>query len=74
MGFNPGTGMTPNDWSETEARRAERAERADRPYGREISSGSRRATGWIIGLAAVALIVYALLGWLGVISVPGFNA
>ena len=74
MGFNPGTGMTPNDWAETEARRAERAERADNPYGREISGGSRRVVGRILGLAAVALIVYAVLGWLGVISVPGFNA
>jgi hypothetical protein len=74
MGFNPGTGMTPNDWAETEARRAERAERADNPYGREISGGSRRVVGWILGLAALALVVYAVLGLLGIINVPGFNA
>jgi hypothetical protein len=74
MGFNPGTGMTPNDWAETEARRAERAERADNPYGREISGGSRRVVGWILGLAALALVVYAVLGSLGIINVPGFNA
>ena len=73
MGFNPGTGMTPNDWSETEARRAERVERADRPHGTEISAGSRRATGWILALLAIALMAYAVLGWLGIISVPGFN-
>lgn len=74
MGFNPGTGMTPNDWSETEARRAERLERADRPHGRVISSGSRRITGWVLVLLALALIAYAVLGWLGIISVPGFNS
>jgi hypothetical protein len=74
MGFNPGTGMTPNDWAETEARRAERAERADNPYGREISGGSRRVVGWILGVAALALVVYAVLGLLGIINVPGFDA
>ncbi len=73
MGFNPGTGMTPNDWAETEARRAERAERAHRPHGREISSGSRRVVGWILVIAAVAVMAYALLGWLGIIAVPGFS-
>ncbi len=72
MGFNPGTGMTPNDWAETEARRAERAERAYRPHGREISTGSRRVVGWILAIAAVAVMAYALLGWLGIIAVPGF--
>ncbi len=45
MGFNPGTGMTPNDWSEQEARRAERVQRADKPHGREMSPRSRRITG-----------------------------
>jgi hypothetical protein len=74
MGFNPGTGMTPNDWAETEARREERAQRADSPYGRQISGGSRRVVGWILGLVALALIVYAILGWLGIVAVPGFNA
>ncbi|MCV0404112.1 MAG: hypothetical protein K5924_10500 [Chloroflexi bacterium] len=74
MGFNPGTGMTPNDWAETEARRAERTQRADRPHGRDISPRSRRITGLILAIVAVALMAYALLGWLGVVSVPGFNA
>ncbi len=60
MGFNPGTGMTPNDWSEQEARRAERVQRADNPHGREMSPQSRRITGWILGLAALAHIVYAI--------------
>lgn len=71
VGFNPGTGMTPNDWAEQEARRAERVQRADRPHGREISGRSRRITAWIIGLAAVAMVVYAILGWLGIIVMQG---
>jgi hypothetical protein len=66
--------MTPNDWLETEARRAERVQRADSPNGREMSPRSRRLAGWILGLAALAMVMYAVLGWLGVISVPGFNA
>ena len=74
MSFDPNTGMTPNDWAETEARRAERVQRADNPNGREMSRGSRRVAGWIIGLLALALVLYAVLGWLGVITVPGFNA
>ena len=74
MGFNPNTGMTPNDWAETEARRAEREQRANNPYGREMSRRSRRVAGWIIGLVALALVLYAVLGWLGFISVPGFSA
>jgi hypothetical protein len=74
MSFDPNTGMTPNDWAETEARRAERVQRADNPYGREMSSGSRRVVAWIIGLVALALVLYAVLGWLGVIDVPGFTA
>ena len=74
MGFDPYGGMTPNDWAETEARRAERHDRADNPHGREISPGSRRVAGWVLGLAALALIVFTVLAWLGVISVPGFNA
>jgi cytochrome c-type biogenesis protein CcmH/NrfG len=73
MGFNPGTGMTPNDWAETEARRAERTQRADRPHGREISPRSRRITGFVIAVIAVALMAYALLGWLGVVAIPGFT-
>ena len=71
MGFNPGTGMTPNDWAEQEARRAERAQRADRPHGREISGRSRRITGWILALAALALVLYTLLAYMGVIRVAG---
>jgi hypothetical protein len=77
MGFNtPGfdPGPSPNDWAETEARRAERVQRADNPNGREMSSGSRRVAAWIIGLVALALVLYAVLGWLGVIDVPGFTA
>ena len=71
MGFNPGTGMTPNDWAEQEARRAERVQRADRPHGREISPRPRRITGWVLGLAALALVLYTLLAWAGVITISG---
>ncbi|MBA2632766.1 MAG: hypothetical protein H0U86_07180 [Chloroflexi bacterium] len=74
MGFNPGTGMTPNDWAETEARRAERVQRADNPHGREITARSRRVTAWVLGMAAIALAAYAILGWLGFVRVPGFNS
>jgi type VI protein secretion system component VasF len=74
MGFNPNTGMTPNDWVETEARREERVQRAGSPHGQEISPRSRRVTAWILGLAALALVAYAVLGWLGMVSVPGFGA
>ena len=66
--------MTPNDWLETEARREERVQRADSPYGREMSPRSRRLARWILGLAALAMVTYAILGWLGIVSVPGFNA
>ncbi len=66
--------MTPNDWSETEARRVERAQRADNPYGREMSGGSRRVVGWILGLAALALVVYAILVLLGIVNVTGTTA
>ncbi|MGI8658437.1 MAG: hypothetical protein ACR2K4_06690 [Candidatus Limnocylindria bacterium] len=66
--------MTPNDWAETEARRAERAGRADHPHGRDISPRSRRVVGWILAMAALALMGYALLGWLGFIAVPGFGS
>jgi hypothetical protein len=69
MGFNPGTGMTPNDWAEQEARRAERVQRADNPHGRDISGSSRRITGWILALLALALVAYTVLVYAGVISI-----
>jgi hypothetical protein len=71
VAFDPNIGMTPNDWAENEARRAERVQRADSPHGREISRGSRRVVAWILGIAALALVLYAILGWLGVIVIPG---
>jgi hypothetical protein len=74
VGFNPNTGMTPNDWAETEARRAERAQRADNPYGREMSGGSRRVVGWILGVAALALVAYAILALLGIVNLAGATA
>ena len=30
--------------------------------------------GAILGLAFLGVIVYAILGWIGVIRIPGFNA
>jgi hypothetical protein len=69
MGFNPNTGMTPNDWAETEARREERVQGADRPHGREMSRRSRLVVGWVLGIAALALIMYAVLGWIA--AIPG---
>ena len=78
MGFNtPGfsPGPSPDDWAGLEARRAEREQRATaNPNGREISGRSRRAVGWVLALAAMAMVAYAILGWLGILSVPGFNA
>jgi hypothetical protein len=74
MGFNPGTGMTPNDWRESEARMAERMSRADNPYGREMSGRTRRVLTWVFSLAALAFILYAILAFLGIVTVPGINA
>ena len=68
MSTDPFGGMTPNDWAENEARRAERQQRADNPHGSEISSGSRRTVAWVLGLAALALVAYTILGLLGVIE------
>ena len=73
MGFGPDPGMTPNDWSELAARRQEREQLADTPHGREMSAGSRQVAARILVLIAVGLVVYAVLGWLGVIDVPGFT-
>lgn len=72
MSFDPQRGMTPNDWAEMEARREERVQRADNPHGREISGRSRLVTAWILGLVLLALAVYAILGWTGLVDVPGF--
>ena len=73
MGFGPDPGMTPNDWSELAARRQEREQRADTPHGREMSATSRQVAARILVLIAVGLVVYAVLGWLGAIDVPGFT-
>ena len=74
MGFNPGTGMTPNDWTETESRLEERMQRADHPHGREMSGRSRAVVAWILGILALGLVVYAILGWTGAIDVRGVMA
>ena len=70
MSTDPYGGMTPTDWAENEARRAERQQRADNSHGSEISSGSRRVVAWVLGLAAIALVAYTLLGLLGIIEAP----
>ena len=67
---DPYGGMTPNDWAENEARSAEREQRADNPDRQEISPRSRRVTAWILGLLAMALVAYTVLGLLAV-SIPG---
>ena len=74
MGFNPGTGMTPNDWTETESRLEERMQRADLPHGREMSGRSRAVVAWFLGVLALGLAAYAILGWIGVFAIPGINA
>ena len=73
MGFGPDrghTGMTPNDWRESEARREERATRVGSPHGHEMSAGSRRIATIVLVLAAIALMAYAVLGMTGAIDVP----
>ena len=74
MVFDPNIGMTPNDWRETEARREESRQRVHNPYGKEPSGRTRAVAGAILGAALLALVVYAILGWAGGISIPGFNA
>ena len=72
--FDPTTGMTPNDWRETEVRRAQSRQRVHNPYGREPSGRSRAIVGALLGAALLALAVYTILGWAGVIPIRGFNA
>jgi hypothetical protein len=73
MGMNQGRYL-PREWEESEARRRERRQRSHDPFGRSPSRRSRLVVGTILGLGAVALVVYAFLGWLGIITVPGINA
>jgi hypothetical protein len=73
MVFDPHIGMTPNDWRETEVRREESRQRVHNPHGREASRGARMIAGTILGVAFLALIIYAVLGWAGVIPIPGLN-
>ena len=73
MTFDPNIGMTPNDWRETEARREESRQRVHNPHGREPSARARTIAGVVLGLAFLALIAYAILGWTGVLGIPGIN-
>ena len=74
MVFDRNIGMTPNDWRETDVRREESRQRVHNPHGEEPNERTRAVAGAILGLAFLALIVYAILGWAGVISIPGLNA
>ena len=74
MVFDPNIGMTPNDWRETEVRREESRQRVHNPYGKEPSGRTRAIVGWILGLVFLAFMVYVILAWAGVISIPGFSA
>ena len=74
MVFDPRIGMTPNDWRETEARRQESRQRVHNPHGRETSARTRMIAGTVLGLAFLALIVYAILGWAGVVGITGVTA
>ena len=74
MVFDPNIGMTPNDWRETEVRREESRQRVHNPHGREASGPARVIAGIILSLAFMALIGYTILGWAGVIPIPGLGA
>jgi hypothetical protein len=66
--------MTPRQWEENEARRRERGERLRRSGGAPASEGVRTVIAGIVLILFVGLIVYAILGWLGVIPIPGITA
>ena len=74
MVFDPNIGMTPNDWRDTEVRREEIRQRVHNPYGKEPSGRTRAIAGSILGLAFLAFMVYVILAWAGVISIPGVSA
>ena len=63
--------QTPPEWEETEARRRGRR---DRLNGREgLSEGARFTVAAVVALVFLGLIVYAILGWLGIIPIPGIT-
>ena len=58
MVFNPHTGMTPNDWRETEARREESRQRMQRgPHGLPGPGTASMIVGTIIVLAIIAVLL-----------------
>ena len=65
--------MTPRQWEENEARRRERRQRANNPDGRQVSERAQTIVASIVAILFVGLIVYAILGWLGVIPIPGIT-
>ena len=76
MGFNtPGfsPGPSPDDWAELEARRIERTQRAHNRHGREMNPRVRRGLQLVFIGLAIAVVVLAVLGMLGVVDVPGID-
>ncbi len=59
--------MTPQDWHENDARREESRQRVDNPYGQPVSENARRSGTWIVGAILVAVVVYAVVRWIGVL-------
>jgi hypothetical protein len=66
--------VNPGDWAENEARREESLRRAHERHGTEPSERARTVVAAIVGIAFLAVIVYAILAWLGVFAVPGVTA
>lgn len=53
---------------------AGRRGRRDRLNGREgLSEGARFTVAAVVALVFLGLIVYAILGWLGIIPIPGIT-
>jgi hypothetical protein len=70
MTFDPSTGMTPNDWAELEARRAERHMRVHNPYGDAPTSRTRLIAAVVVIGGLLLLMGYGLLMLLGVVPGP----
>ena len=65
---------TPRQLEESEERRPERRQGAHDPNAPQVSEGARTVVAVIMALVLVGLIVYAILGWAGVIPIPGITA
>ena len=69
MVYGPPIGKTPNDWAEEEARRQESLARVSNPHGRSPSRATRMILGWILAIAAIAMILVTVLGLIGVVDI-----